>query len=162
MAKQQGDIRYIQGVFDSQSGRFLGVSDPSNTGDGVDYPIPTMVLSEDNTKIVSLVNPDGTYADIGELSIGREIFTSGTSETSISNDNNKQLISNSSSNSTYTLLVDTCPNGMAILMRGIGLVTISAGAGVTFISTQNQTFTRGDVIYAIPTGVSNEFLVKVA
>lgn len=40
MAKKQGDIRYLQGIFDSTTRQFLGISDPSSPGDGVDFDVP--------------------------------------------------------------------------------------------------------------------------
>lgn len=118
------------------------------------------VTDEDNN-VVGYMKDDKTLVAINRINNGREVFTAGTTASSDLSDDNTMLVSNSSSSCTYTLNANTCPNGVSILMRGTGSINVVAGAGVTIISVQTQTFTRGDIVCVIPTGVDNEYIVKV-
>lgn len=73
MANVPGRIGGIQGVFDN-AGKFIGISDPTNTGDGADYLLPTYVrnandnisgLSSLDNGVIQLRNAN-TLAIIGD------------------------------------------------------------------------------------------------
>lgn len=61
MAKKQGDIRYLQGIFDSTTRQFLGISDPSSPGDGVDFDVPVYSDAQVEAGATGVVASTGTY-----------------------------------------------------------------------------------------------------
>ena len=64
MAKLQGSIRKIHGIFDDTTNELLGLTDTFSPYDGVDIPIAKVSLDSSN-KVSGILNPDGTVASVG-------------------------------------------------------------------------------------------------
>jgi hypothetical protein len=72
MANVPGRIGGIQGVF-NDAGKFIGISDPTNTGDGADYLLPTY-LTDSNNNITGLNTLEGNDAFFQKDILGRTIY----------------------------------------------------------------------------------------
>ena len=95
----------------------------------------------------------------GSSSPSKIAITSSRSTTSA--DDNALLENSTVTNYTITVAAGTVPNGLVLQQLNTGLITIAAGAGVTFIGSVLSTSGAGQTISIIPTTTANTFNVKV-
>jgi hypothetical protein len=149
MAKATGKIGAIQAVF-NDAGKLIGFSDPSGTGDGVDFAVQVATYNSAGTLGV-YTNPDGTDSQSVKAVTGATYNT-------VAGD--KILSDSTSTNITVTVVAGTTPDGLLLQQLSTGTVTVTAGDGVTFIPSGNaSTTSAGDYVQLQKTAVANTFLV---
>lgn len=140
MAKKQGDIRYLQGIFDSTTRQFLGISDPSSPGDGVDFDVP--VYSDAQVE----AGATGVVASTGSK---RVTFPDGKTQR-IDNDNalyNFGVLENFSNISNWALTAGTPASAniaQTSILNGVGPacfnVTTAVASAISAMINQDRTF----------------------
>lgn len=152
MTNVTGRIGGIQGVY-ADSGRFIGISDPTTTGDGADYLVPTYA-TDTNGNVTGLVAPDGSV-------IGTPNALTSTRSTTTA-DNGVTLSNATASNYTVTVAVDTIAQATMLQQESTGTITLVAGAGVTFIGASLATAGQGGILTILPTSTANTYIVKLS
>ena len=116
-----------------------------------------------NGNVTGLLNPvnNATLAlgGGGSPSTPKTAITSSRATTSA--DDNALLENSTTTSYTITIASGTVPNGLIFQQLNTGLITVTAGSGVTFIGSVLSTSGAGQTISVIPTTTANTFNIKV-